>query len=135
MDIQTKGKTRDDALGNVMESMPDSEALMLGFLILSLQPDQPMSTDMPRDSAELRVRILRGTSYEQWASRPRQAPDWGEFWRAYTSLEAPAAHIGEDGPCIPEYPLAEHYNVNRCDLSRLAESLWHGVNQLGSGTG
>ena len=36
----------------------------------------------------------------------------------------------EVGFVIPEYPLVEPQDVNRCDLSRLSESVWHGIGQI-----
>ena len=114
--------------------VPDRRALEAGFLILSLLPHRDTALGTIKEAAgrvaEMRMRILRDTSYERCAVGEGQPDDrWSRFWRAYTSLEAPGTRAGDTGPVVAEYPLAESQDVNRCDLMRLSEAVWRGLGQ------
>ena len=75
------------------------------------------------------MRILPETSYEQSAVSGEQPDAWSRFWRAYTSLEAPGMRPNDIGIVVPEYPMIESQDVNRCDLRRLSEAVWFGIDQ------
>jgi len=115
------------------KTLPDRRALEAGFLILSLLPRRDAAPGTIKEAAgrvaEMRMRILRETSYERGAVGEGQPDRWSRFWRGYTSLEAPGVRAGDTGPVVAEYPLAESQDVNRCDLMRLSEAVWRGLGQ------
>ena len=124
-----------------IKTAPDRKALEAGFLILSLMPHRATAKDPIKQVAKrvagLNMRILRGTSYERTVVSDEQSDVWRRFWHAYTSLEAPGVHVNDVGLIIPEYPLAEPQDVNRCDLARMSESFWGSVgkNHVGAKSG
>ena len=115
------------------KTVPDRKALEAGFLILSLLPHRHTAFDTIKEAAgrvaEMRMRVLSETSYEQCAVGEGQPGGWSRFWRAYTSLEAPGVRATDAGLVVAEYPLAESQDVNRCDLMRLSEAVWYGMGQ------
>ena len=117
-----------------IKTAPDRKALEAGFLILSLMPHCATAVDTLKEAAQrvagLKMRILRETSYERHAASDEQPDVLRRFWHAYTSMETPGVRINDVGLVVPEYPLAEPQDVNRCDLTRLSESLWSSVGQF-----
>ena len=115
------------------KTLPDRKALEVGFLILSLLPHRAKAVDTIKEAAGrvpgMRMRLLREASYEQRAGYEAQSDAWSRFWRAYRTLETPGTRASEIGLVVPEYPLTESQDVNRCDLKRLSEAVWHGVGQ------
>ena len=117
-----------------IKTAPDRKALEAGFLILALLPHRMLAVDTIREAAKrvagMRMRVLRETSYERCADSEEKPDDWRGLWRAYTSLEAPGTLFGAEDLVVPEYPLIESQAVNRCDLTRLSESIWRGISQV-----
>ena len=111
--------------------VPDRKALETGFLILALLPHRALTSASIRQASKrikgLRMRILGETSYERRTGE--DADDQGGLWRNYTSLEPPGMDFHAD-LVVPEYPLVEHRDVNRCDLRRMSDAVWHGMNQM-----
>ena len=115
------------------KTAPDRKALEAGFLILSLLPHRAKAVDAIKEAAgrvpRMRMRILPEISYERSAASGEQPDAWSRFWRAYASLEAPGMRPNDFGLVVPEYPMIESQDVNRCDLRRLSEAVWFGVDQ------
>ncbi len=73
------------------------------------------------------MRLLPEASYERCTGHDGQPDDSSRLWRAYKTLEAPGSRASGFGLVVPQYPLTESRDVNRCDLKRLSEAVWHGV--------
>ena len=113
---------------------PDRRALEAAFLILSLLPRRAKAVDSIKEAARrvagVKMRGLRRASYEQWADSDGQRKAGNGFWRAYASLEAPGARANAVGLVVPEYPLVESQDVNRCDLKCVSEAVWYGMGRM-----
>ena len=117
-----------------IKTVPDRKALETGFLILSILPRRTTTVDTIKDAAKriagLRMSIVHATDYERCAAaRDDESYDWKALLRGYMSLQAPGM---DAGLMVPEYPMMQSVDVNRCDLMRLSEAFWYGAGQVRS---